>query len=59
MIITLTIIALLIQFAGVYALVIHAQRTQESEGEVADPTCQRGRQIYYDAFADRSRGHRA
>ncbi len=50
MIITLTVIALLIQFIGVYALVIHAQRTQESEGDEADPACQRGRQVYYNAF---------
>jgi hypothetical protein len=53
MILTLTLIALLIQFIGVYALVIHAQRGQESEGDVADPACQRGRQVYYNAFGTR------
>jgi len=50
MIITLTVIALLLQFVGVYALVIHSQRAQNAENDVADPTCQRGRQAYYNAF---------
>lgn len=51
MVIILTVIALLIQFVGVYALIIHTQRTQEAQSEVA-PACQRGRQAYYNAFAE-------
>jgi len=51
MVITLTVIALLIQFAGVYALIIQTQLTQDEEGEAADPVCQRGGQAYYNAFA--------
>lgn len=59
MIIVLTIIALLIQFAGVYALLIHAQRAQEAKDEIVKPANQRGHQVYYDAFADRPSGHAA
>jgi hypothetical protein len=63
MIITLTIIALLIQFAGAYALLIHAQRAQDAGGEVAEPANQRGHQAYYDAFGEKHgkspRGRRA
>lgn len=50
MIIALTIIALLIQFAVVYALLIRAQRTQDSQDAVAEPANQRGHQAYYNAF---------
>ena len=57
MIIALTIIALFIQFVGVYALLIHAQRAQEAKDEITKPANQRGRQVYYDAFADRPVGH--
>lgn len=51
MVITLTVIALLIQFVGVYALVIQTQQTQDEEGEAVDPFCQRGGPAYYNAFA--------
>ena len=57
MIIALTIIALLVQFAGVYALLIHAQRAQDAGGEVVEPANQRGQQAYYDAFGNHTPGH--
>ncbi len=56
MIIALTIIALLIQFIGAYALIIQAQRTQDSGSEFADPHNQRGHQPYYNAFAHHDSG---
>ena len=37
MFITLTIIALLIQFAGVYALLIQTQRTLDTRGQAPEP----------------------
>lgn len=55
MIITLTVIALLIQFAGVYALLVHSQRTQDTARETADPANQRGHQAYYNAFDNQRR----
>lgn len=51
MTIALTIIALLVQFAGVYALLIHFQRTQDARSDFAEPANQRREQAYYDAFA--------
>ena len=53
MIITLTIVALLLQFAGVYALLIQAQHAQDAGGQTVEPANQRGRQAYYNAFAGR------
>jgi hypothetical protein len=54
MIITLTVIALLVQFGGLYVLLQHAQRAQDSAGERVKPENQRGHQYYYNAFAERT-----
>ncbi len=59
MVILLTIIALLIQFAGVYALFIHARRMQDVRSDAVDPANQRGHQSYYDAFSKGSPDHHA
>jgi hypothetical protein len=53
MIITLTIVALLIQFGGLYVLLHNAQRAQDSVGEAVKPQNQRGHQAYYNAFVER------
>ena len=52
MIITLTVIALLVQFGGLYVLLHHAQRAQDSAGELVKPENQRGHQHYYNAFVE-------